>query len=412
MFSVWIEKSNLELNMPISDGFGSVLRGLLSYAVAVISVWIAVVVTLRLGSAMRHTPTIFFCAVMLSSWFGGLLPGIFAGLLSAVALDYFFIPPLHALGISVEEAPDMIAFVVSALFISWLSGEQKRAKDSLRQARDELDARVQERTAELKQANKQLQSEIAERKGAEEGLVRAQAEIARVARIVTVGEFAASIAHELNQPLAGVVINGSACLRWLAAKPPNINEARQAVERAMRDANRAGNVLVRIRGLLRKGERLKERLDINEVIREVIALAHGELRRMGVSLRTKLAEGVPAVIADRVQLQQVMLNLIMNAIEAMHGVADRERVLRIRSDRQHSSGIVVVVEDSGVGLDPEHSDRVFEAFFTTKPDGIGMGLAISRSIIEAHGGQLTAATSDGAGAIFRFTLPADGGGRV
>jgi len=171
------------------------LTGLLSsYVVAAISVGIAVVITLKLGSVVKHTATLFFCSVMLSSWYGGLWPGVFAALLSVVALDYFFIPPLYALGISLEETPDMIVFVATALFIGWLSGEQKRAKESLRQARDELDAKVQERTAELKRANEQLQSEIAERETAEEGLIRAQAEIARIARITTMSELAASIA--------------------------------------------------------------------------------------------------------------------------------------------------------------------------------------------------------------------------
>jgi C4-dicarboxylate-specific signal transduction histidine kinase len=380
--------------------------------VAVLSVSAAVAVTQQFGSAMKHSPTFFFCSVMLSSWFGGVGPGIFAGLLSTVALDYYFIPPLHALGISLEQAPDMFAFVASAFFVGWLSGEQKRAKDSLERARDELDARVQEKTSELRQANAQLKAEIFERKLAEESLVRAQAEMARVARIATVGEFAASIAHELNQPLAGVAINGNACLRFLAAEPRNINEAREAVESAIRDANRAAGVLKRIRGLLKKGELSKDWLDMNDLIRDVIALVQGELRAGGVSLQTELAEGLPAVLVDRVQLQQVMLNLIMNAIEAMRPVADRARVLRIKTVRQNSSAIVIVVQDSGVGLDPEYADRVFEAFFTTKADGIGMGLAISRSIIEAHGGQLTALAIDEPGAKFQFALPADEEGGV
>jgi K+-sensing histidine kinase KdpD len=214
------------------------MRLLSSYAVAAISVGMAAVITLKLGSVIKHTSTIFFCSVMLSSWYGGRWPGVFAALLSVVALDYYFIPPLYALGIGLEEAPDMIVFVATALFIGWLSGEQKRAKESLRHARDELDAKVQERTAELKRANEQLQSEIAERESAEDGLIRAKAEIARIARITTMGEFAASIAHEINQPLGSIVMSGDACLRWLAAKPPNLGEVRQAVEAIIRDGTR------------------------------------------------------------------------------------------------------------------------------------------------------------------------------
>jgi C4-dicarboxylate-specific signal transduction histidine kinase len=384
------------------------LTGLLSsYVVAAISVGIAVVITLKLGSVVKHTSTLFFCSIMLSSWYGGLWPGVFAALLSVVALDYYFIPPLYALGLTVEEAPDMIVFVSTALFIGWLSGEQKRAKESLRHARDFLDAKVQERTTELKRANEQLQSEIGERESAEEGLIRAQAEIARIARITTMGELAASIAHELNQPLGSIVTSGDACLRWLTAKPPNLDEVLEAVEAIIRDGTRASSVLVRIRGLLRRGERLRERSDINDIIREVIALLGGELRRNGASLRTEMPGNLPPVVVDRVLLQQVILNLMMNAVEAMRAVSDRARILRIRTEEQPSGSIVVLVEDSGVGIDPKHSSRMFEAFYTTKVEGIGMGLTISRSIIEAHGGRLWAVANDGPGSTFCFRLPID-----
>jgi len=398
--------------MSKSDRIRPRLRLLTSYLVAALSVGVAAVVTLKLGSLIKHSSTLFFCSVMLSSWYGGVWPGVLAALLSVVALDYYFIPPLYALGISLEEAPDMIVFLATALFIGWLSGDQKRAQESLRQARDKLDARVQERTAELKRANEQLRSEIAERESVQEGLIRAQAEIARIARITTMGELAASIAHELNQPLGSIVMSGDACLRWLAAEPPNLGEARQAVEAIIRDGTRASSVLVRTRGLLRRGERVRERLDINEVIREVIALMDGELRRNGASLRTEMPRELPPVVVDRVLLQQVILNLVMNAIEAMRAVSDRARVLCIRTQEQHSGSIVVFVEDSGVGIDPEHLSRMFEAFYTTKVQGIGMGLTISRSIIEAHGGRLWAVANDERGSTFCFTLPIDAGGKM
>jgi C4-dicarboxylate-specific signal transduction histidine kinase len=391
--------------MSRSDRIRTLERLLSRYAVAALSVGIAAVITLKLGSVIKHTSTLFFCSVMLSSWYGGLGPGVFAALLSVIALDYYFIPPLYALGISLEEAPDMVVFVATALFISWLSGEQKRAKESLRHARDELDTKVHERTAELKRANEQLQSEITEREAAEEGLTRAQAEITRIARITTMGELAASIAHELNQPLGSIVTSGDACLRWLTAKPPNLDEVRQAVEAIIRDGTRASSVLVRIRGLLRRGERLRERSDINDIISEVLAFSHGELRRNGASLQTEMPGNLPPIVVDRVLLQQVILNLIMNAVDAMRGVSDRARALRIRTEEQPSGSIVVLVQDSGVGLDPKHSSRMFEAFYTTKTDGIGMGLTISRSIVEAHGGRLWAVANDGPGSTFCFTLP-------
>ena len=393
------------MNMSASERIRIPARVLLSYVVPVISVGTALVVTLESGPAIRHSATLFFCSVMLSSWYGGLWPGVFAALLSVVALDYYFIPPIYALGIGLEELPDMIAFVATAFYISWLNGSQKRTKESLRQARDELDARVQERTAELKATNERLRLEIAERETAQGGLALAQAQIARIARITTMGELAASLAHELNQPLGSIVMSGDACLRWLSAKPPNLDEVREAVEAIIRDGTRASAVLVRTRGLLRRGERLRERLDINDVIREVVALSDNELRRNRVSLRTDLPGNLPPIVVDRVLLEQVMLNLTMNAIEAIRAVSDRARVLRIRTEKQPSGNIFVFVQDSGVGVDPKHASRIFEAFYTTKAEGIGMGLTISRSIIEAHGGRLWAIANDGPGSTFCFTLP-------
>jgi C4-dicarboxylate-specific signal transduction histidine kinase len=369
------------------------------------SVGLAVMVGLILGSAIKQTAAPFFCAVMLSSWYGGLWPGVFAGVLSVVALDYFFIPPLYALGVGPEDAVDMIVFVATALFISWLNSEQNRAKESIRRARDELDARVKERTADLKMANQQLQAEVAEREAAENRLFEAQNEIARIARITTMGELAASIAHELNQPLGSIIVSGDACLRWLEAKPPNLDEAHQALEAIIRDGTRASNVLVRTRKLLRHGERLRESLDVNEVIREVLSLSDGELRRNGISMRIEMQENLPPATIDRVLLQQVLLNLIMNAMDAMRTISDRTRVLSIRTEEHASGTITVFVQDSGAGIDPDNLSRIFETFFTTKREGIGMGLTISRSIIEAHGGRLWAGANDGPGSTFCFTLP-------
>ncbi|MFZ0503794.1 MAG: ATP-binding protein [Chthoniobacterales bacterium] len=377
-----------------------------SYFVAIVTVWLAVLITLCLGSALKHSLTFFFCAVMISSWYGGLWPGLLSALLSWLALDYYFIPPFYSLGISPDEIPDMLAFSATALFISWLNSDQRKVKSSLRQARDELDAKVRERTADLNQAYLRLQSEIAERRAAQEGLLRSQNELARIARITTMGELAASIAHEVNQPLGSIVVNGDACLRWLEGTPPNIEEARQAVEAIIRDGTRASDVLVRTRKLVGPGEGLRERLDINSVVQEVVAWTNDKVERSGVLLRLKLQQEPPLVMADRVQLQQVMLNLLMNAIEAMLEVSQYSRVLRIRTETQVLGNLLVQVADSGAGIDPKHSNRIFEPFFTTKTNGIGMGLTISRSIIEAHGGRLWAAKGE-RGSTFCFTLPFD-----
>ena len=246
--------------------------------------------------------------------------------------------------------------------------------------------------------------DITEHKRAEQALQESQAALARVARIVTMGELTASIAHEINQPLAAVATNASASLHWLAVQPPNLVEAREAMANAMKEANRASGVIARIRTLLKKASPELRPVDMNEVIREVLALVRSELIRGGVTAKMKLATGLPAVLGDRVQLQQVVLNLIMNAIDAMITISDRPRTLLIKSAKE-AEGVLVQVQDSGKGLDPQHSDRMFESFFTTKPEGIGIGLSISSSIVEAHGGSLSAKPGASYGATFEFTLP-------
>ena len=244
----------------------------------------------------------------------------------------------------------------------------------------------------------------AERSRAEHALREAQAELAHVTRVMTMGELAASIAHEINQPLAAVVTNANACLRWLTGPIPNLDEARAAVARIARDGNRASDVIGRIRALVKKSATEQAHLDINEVIQEVLGLIQTEIRKNEVVLRRKLAPDLPRILGDRVQLQQVILNLMMNGIEAMSAVTDRSRDLLIRSCRYESDKVLIAVQDSGTGLETESLDHLFTAFFTTKPKGIGMGLAISRSIIEAHGGKLWASPNDGPGATFQFTL--------
>ena len=244
----------------------------------------------------------------------------------------------------------------------------------------------------------------AERSRAEHALREAQAELAHVTRVMTMGELAASIAHEINQPLAAVVTNANACLRWLTGPIPNLDEGRAAVARIARDGNRASDVIGRIRALVKKSATEQAHLDINEVIQEVLGLIQTEIRKNEVVLRMKLAPDLPRILGDRVQLQQVILNLMMNGIEAMSPVTDRSRDLLIRSCRYESDKVLIAVQDSGTGLETESLDHLFTAFFTTKPKGMGMGLAISRSIIEAHGGKLWASPNDGPGATFQFTL--------
>ncbi len=239
----------------------------------------------------------------------------------------------------------------------------------------------------------------------EEALAKVSSELAHVTRVSSLGVLTASIAHEINQPLSGIVTNASTCLRMLAADPPNVDGARETARRTIRDGNRASDVITRLRALCSKKETTIESLDLNEAIREVIALSLSELQRNRVILRTELADDLPLITGDRVQLQQVVLNLLRNASDAMSAVDDRPRHMVITTEREEGDRVRLTVQDAGVGLDPQAMDRLFEAFYTTKNDGMGMGLSVSRSIIERHHGRLWAAPNDGPGATFSFSIP-------
>jgi PAS domain S-box-containing protein len=240
---------------------------------------------------------------------------------------------------------------------------------------------------------------------AQEALRNTQTEFAHMTRVMTMGELTASIAHEVNQPLGAIVTSAAAGARWLAAKPPQMDKARRALERIANDGKRAAEVIRRIRALMKRQAPRKEWLDINETILEVIALAQYQLRRSAISLETRLGHDLPLVRCDRVQLQQVLLNLIVNAIEAMSGIKERPRELTIASASDGPDTVSVEVRDAGTGLDPAHAPHLFEPFYTTKPDGLGVGLSISRSIVEAHGGRLSAAANAPHGTVFIFSLP-------
>jgi C4-dicarboxylate-specific signal transduction histidine kinase len=271
--------------------------------------------------------------------------------------------------------------------------------------------------------------DLSEQKRAEEALRRsqthlaeAQAELAHVTRVTALGELTASIAHEISQPLAAVVTNADASLRWLSGDSPDLIEAREAIRRITRDGKRAGEVISRMRSLFKKASTAKERLDINGVIEEAVILAQSEVQKHRVSLQTQLASDLPLVMGDRIQLEQVILNLLLNAVEAMSAAGDGPRELSVSSQKMSETQgegrfgykvahdaecthVLIAVRDSGPGLDPNNLDRLFDAFYTTKPQGLGMGLAISRSIVEAHGGRLSATADSSRGAVFQFTLP-------
>src|SRR4030095_10701906 len=307
---------------------------------------------------------LYLIVIVLVSLTASFVPSAVVSIIAYCCLDYFFTAPLFHLAMNQTldfVAP--IAFLTTSFVITRLMSN----------------ARIS----------------VEERKRAEETLRKSQAELAHVTRVMTMGELAASIAHEINQPLTAIVNNGSACLDWLASDTPNLEDAREATRDIIRDGNRAAEVITRIRALLRRTETEKSRLDVNQTVQEVVLLTQNEAVRKGVVLRLELAADLPPVLGDRVQLQQVILNLVMNGVEAMSSVTDRPRELLI-SSRQHASDqVLVAVQDSGVGIDRENLEEMFSAFYTTKAQGMGMGLAISRSIVEDHGGRLWAIPNDG-----------------
>jgi C4-dicarboxylate-specific signal transduction histidine kinase len=233
-------------------------------------------------------------------------------------------------------------------------------------------------------------------------------ELAHSNRVATMGQLSASIAHEVKQPITATVAYASAALRWLAARPPNLDEVRQALNRIVADGGRANSIVDRTRAFFKKEPQRKDGLDINEAILELIAFMRGEASKHGVELVVQLVDGLPQIQGDRVQLQQVMLNLMINALEAMSATDVGERTLLIRTSQSGANELCISVKDSGPGLDAEHLEGVFEAFFTTKPSGLGMGLPICRSIVESHGGRLWVTPNSAGGATFQFTLPAPG----
>jgi signal transduction histidine kinase len=247
--------------------------------------------------------------------------------------------------------------------------------------------------------------DVTQRRLSDEALGKVRSELAHVARVTSLGVLTASIAHEVNQPLSGIITNASTCLRMLAADPPNIDGARETARRTIRDGNRASEVITRLRALFGKKDPTTESVDLNDATREVVALSLSKLQRDRVILRTELAHDLPLVTGDRVQLQQVILNLLQNASDAMRAVDDRPRQLLIRTERDAGDCVRLSVEDAGVGFDPEAADRLFEAFYSTKSGGMGIGLSVSRSIIESHHGCLWAAANDGPGATFSFSIP-------
>jgi two-component system, LuxR family, sensor kinase FixL len=510
----------------------------LRWGLAVVSVGVAAALTTGPGGEWLfhepperfvHSITLLYAAVVLSAWLGGVGPGLLAALLASLVVDIFITPPLFSVTLDFDFVLRIALFALSAVLVGWLSARRRRMEDALRLSRDELEVRVQERTADLTRSNEQLHAEIAartraeetlreqaalldlthdtvfvrdendvitywnrgaeelygwarneavgkkshdlnqtvfpapledinaelirtgrwegelihtrrdgtkvvvasrwslqrdaeerpagtletnnditERKRAEEALQESQAELAHVSRVTTLGELAASIAHEINQPLAAIVADASACLNWLGADPPPLQQVRVALAAVVDDGNRAAEVLTRIRALLARSVVARQPCQVDRIMADVLPLVRPELRRHGISLQMSLAVDLPPVLADRIQLQQVLINLLVNAAEAMREIPAERRHLVVRAIRETMEDlalVVVEVEDAGVGLREAEAGQLFDPFYTTKPGGLGMGLSISRSIIEGHGGRLWATANPDHGATFHFALP-------
>jgi signal transduction histidine kinase len=361
-----------------------ILKFLRCLGVSLLSVGLAFALTMLLQPLFPYPFLfLFFGAVMASAWFGDTAAGLLAVLLSTILVEYFFVPPVHSFLISATAEAYFFAFVLCAIAASWISSAKKKSEVALQEALDHLEVRVSERTREL---------------------LKTQTELAHLSQVLSMGELTASIAHEINQPLTAVVTHGHACLEWLSADPPNLDKTRQTIERIIRDGTRAGATITRVRALFRKEARVKDWLDMNEVVHELTIFLRDEAMRCGILVHTDLVPGLPKVKADRVQLQQVLLNLLTNGMEAMDDVTNRRKEL-IVSARVADASLLVRVEDSGKGLDEQTAEKIFTPFFTTKADGIGLGLSLSRSIVEAHEGRLWASPRPSGGSIFQFTLP-------
>lgn len=361
------------------------------YAVVVVVVALAAALALR---SFDLEGFLFVIAVPVAVWLGGRGPGVLAVLLSAVVLHFVFIAP-NDTGSLLSTSAYFVVFSVLAIVVTLLSEARHRAERSILRARDELESKVRERTAELAR-----QAELRS---------RAEAELARVSRVTTLGEVTASIAHEVNQPLAAIMNNANAGLALLPDGHPGMTEVRAALSDILADAERASAIIERVRALARRSPSEMAPLRLEDVLHDVVALTAGESAARRVTIRTEVSADLPVVSGDRVQLQQVLLNIVVNGMDAMEGVDEPRRLLEIRGrERMHDGHLeaTISVRDGGIGIDGAQLERLFDAFYTTKPHGMGMGLAISRSIIEMHGGRLWAAPNDGPGATFTFSVPA------
>jgi C4-dicarboxylate-specific signal transduction histidine kinase len=364
--------------------------------VAVLSIAAALVNALLLKHYLQTEPfaSSLLCAIVFAAWYGGAGADLLAVALAVVGFVYFAAAPGYSFAVADTEIPRIVIFAISALIVLWLSAAQRATAHSLRRARDELQAAV----VELEDLNKTLKLE-------HEALQTAQAELAHVSRVATLGEMGASIAHEVSQPLGAIAANGEAGLRWLAREVPQTDQAIATMRLIISDAKRASEVVGKIRQLTSKAEPEMARLDVNEIVEEAIALVKREMLGHQVAWELQLAPGLPSIRGDRIQLQQVIINLVINAVQAMATVVDHTRLVTIRTQEHEARYVLIAIEDTGIGIAPEFLDQLFLPFYTTKRRGMGLGLSICRSIVEAHGGRIWACRNAGRGMTFNVAIP-------
>ncbi|MGE0751270.1 MAG: sensor histidine kinase [Variibacter sp.] len=394
----------LSLDRPGWDFSGPLPRYALSFlTISAASLGSAI---LDLVSPGAHNLFLFFAAIVVTAWYAGAGPGWFSVLLSALVVDYFFEHPLYRFQFGIEGLSWFVAFAVCGAAANAMSLRRRRAEQTLRRTRDELEDRIRVRTLELQKLNEKLIEEMTERTRAEAALRHTQCELARAARIMTVAELTASIAHQINQPLAAVVSNGEAAQNWLRRSPPAISEVAESIAAVVTAGVRAAEIITRIRRLITKTIPRQTTIEVNEFVGQVLALVRNDLARRSVVVKCHLAPELPPIAGDRVQLQQMLLNLVNNASDAMAEISDRKRELIIETCARGENVIAITVSDSGHGFCHTDTSKIFEAFHSTKQGGMGIGLSVCQTVVESHGGSIRAAARQPHGAILEVELPA------
>jgi C4-dicarboxylate-specific signal transduction histidine kinase len=348
---------------------------------------------------------LFFLVTVASAWFAGPGPGWLSVILSTVAVDVFFLEPFFVFELSARDIPWLIIFVLFSIGANTLSLQRRRAEAQLRQVQNDLEKHVRERTLDLQRTNERLVAATEERIRAENALRASQTELVRVSRVMTVGELTASIAHEINQPLAAVVANGEAALNWVRRSPPALSEVTASVTAIVAAGQRAADVISRVRSLVNRRLPVMAAVDINELVGSVLELLQVGFRTADVEIAVRLEPGLSPVQGDRIQLQQLLMNLLNNAVEAMADISGRPRILTICTLRGVDGETSILVEDTGQGFARADEQRIFEPFYSTKEHGTGMGLAICQTIVQLHGGRLGVAARMPHGLSFRVDLP-------